>query len=84
VLRHPVPAPARIDLGQPLFRRELFRRHLGDTLPFAEMAWDWRMIERLLQAGVRWEHIDQASFVFRLAEYPQWWAQGQPARAAAD
>ncbi|MCA3239878.1 MAG: glycosyltransferase [Rubrivivax sp.] len=84
VLRHPVPAPARIDLGQPLFRRELFRHHLGDTLPFAEMAWDWRMIERLLQAGVRWEHIDQASFVFRLAEYPQWWAQGQLARAAAD
>jgi hypothetical protein len=75
VLRHPVPAPARIDLGQPLLRRELFRQHLGDDLPFSEMAWDWRMLERLLQAGVRWEHVDRASFVFRLAEYPQWWAR---------
>lgn len=84
VLRHPVPAPARIDLGQPLFRRELFRQHLADALPFAEMAWDWRLIERLLQAGVRWEHVDRASFVFRLAEYPQWWARPQPERAAAD
>ncbi len=83
VLRHPAPAPARIDLGQPLFRRELFRVHLGDTLPFAEMAWDWRMIERLLQAGVRWEHVDRASFVFRLAEYPQWWARPPAGHAAA-
>lgn len=86
VLRHPVPQPARIDLGQPLFRRELFRQHLGDTLPFAEMAWDWRMIERFLQRGVRWAHIDRASFVFRLAQYPQFWAQPQPERdrSAAD
>ncbi len=84
VLRHRVPAAARIDLGQPLFRRALLRQHFGDTLPFRELVWDWRLIERLLQAGVRWEHVDRASFVFRLAEYPQWWARPQSERAAAD
>lgn len=70
-LRHPVPAPARIDLGQPLFRRELFAAHLGDDLPFHMMAWDWALIDTLLKRGVRWKHIDVPSFVFRLAQYPQ-------------
>ena len=64
------PAYARIDLGQPLFRRELFDRHLGGILPFSERAWDWRMIELFMEKGVRWKHIRDATFVFRLAEYP--------------
>lgn len=82
-LRHPVPALGRIDLGQPLFRRELLRQQLGDRLPFHELVWDWRLIDHLLRAGVRWEHVDRASFVFRLAEYPQHWAR-RPALQAAD
>lgn len=71
VLRHPVPRAARIDLGQPMFRRELFEHHFNDDLPFNEMAWDWRLIEALMQRGVRWQHVDQPSFIFRLAMYPQ-------------
>ena len=70
-LRHPTPRPARIDLGQPLFRRELFERYLGNGLPFNMMAWDWYMIDALLKRGVRWKHVDQATFVFRLLQYPQ-------------
>lgn len=65
-----VPRPGKIDLGQPLFRRELFHRYLGGKLPFKEFAWDWRMIERFLLHGVRWKHINDATFVFRLARYP--------------
>ncbi|MGH9203044.1 MAG: glycosyltransferase family 2 protein, partial [Vicinamibacterales bacterium] len=38
ILRHPEPAPAKIDLGQPMFRRELFEAHLGNDLPFQMMA----------------------------------------------
>jgi hypothetical protein len=71
VLRHPVPAPARIDLGQPMFRRELFTRHLDDDLPFHMMAWDWALIDSFVQRGVQWRHVDVASFIFRLARYPQ-------------
>jgi spore maturation protein CgeB len=71
VLRHPVPAPARIDLGQPMFRRELFAAHLGDDIPFQMMAWDWALIDSLVKRGVRWKHVDVASFIFRLARYPQ-------------
>jgi hypothetical protein len=70
VLRHPVPRPGAIDLGQPLFRRELFSRHLGDDLPFNVIAWDWALVDALVRAGVRWRHLDRASFVFRLAAYP--------------
>ena len=69
------PAYARIDLGQPLFRRELFDRHLGGILPFSERAWDWRMIELFMEKGVRWKHIRDATFVFRLAEYPHLMAE---------
>jgi glycosyl transferase family 2/glycosyl transferase family 1 len=71
VLRSAAPGPGRIDLGQPLFRRELFDRHFGGGLPFDVMAWDWALIEALLKLGVRWKHIDKASFVFRLASYPR-------------
>jgi Glycosyl transferase family 2/Glycosyl transferases group 1 len=71
VLRHPVPAPARIDLGQPMFRRALFRTHLDDDLPFQMMAWDWALLDTLVKRGVRWKHVDVPSFIFRLARYPQ-------------
>jgi hypothetical protein len=71
VLRHPVPAPARIDLGQPMFRRELFRAHLDDDLPFHIMGWDWALVDTLMKHGVAWKHIDVPSFIFRLACYPQ-------------
>src|SRR5262249_7413208 len=70
VLRHPVPAPARIDLGQPMFRRALFRVHLGDDLPFHMMGWDWALIDTLMKRGVRCKHVDVPSFIFRLALYP--------------
>lgn len=69
-LRTPSPRPAAIDLGQPLFRRTLFAQHLAGGLPFHEFGWDWRMIESFLKKGVRWRHVDDATFVFRLANYP--------------
>ncbi|HUP03498.1 MAG TPA: glycosyltransferase [Bryobacteraceae bacterium] len=68
-LRHSAPEPGQIDLGQPLFRRELFGRHLGGAIPFREFGWDWRMISALMKAGVRWKHIDNPTFVFRLDQY---------------
>jgi len=80
-LRHPTPKPACIDLGQPLFRRELFQLHFGDDLPFDMMAWDWHLIATLMARGVRWKHVDKASFVFRLAKYPYLIAGPQPADA---
>lgn len=70
MLRPAAPRPGAIDLGQPLVRRELFRDYLGGTIPFHEFGWDWRMLEVFLQHGVRWRHIDEATFVFRLANYP--------------
>jgi hypothetical protein len=71
ILRNPVPRPGRIDLGQPLFRRELFRDYLDGTIPFHEFGWDWRMIEAFLRRGVQCRHVDEPTFIFRLANYPQ-------------
>ena len=71
VLSHPVPRPGRIDLGQPMFRRELFELYLGDDLPFDMMAWDWHLVDALMSRGVRWRHVDRQSFIFRLAKYPR-------------
>jgi Glycosyl transferases group 1/Glycosyl transferase family 2 len=71
VLNHPVPRPGRIDLGQPLFRRELFELYFDDDLPFNVMSWDWHLIDALMRHGVRWRHVDRQSFIFRLAEYQQ-------------
>jgi hypothetical protein len=70
ILRLPFPRPGGIDLGQPLFRRELFQQYLGGTIPFHEFGWDWRMIETFLKCGVKCQHIDDATFIFRLASYP--------------
>ena len=67
-LRNPIPMGAGIDLGQPLFRREL----LGDTIPFREFAWDWCIIHDLMvNKGVRYQHVDEMSFIFRLDAYPE-------------
>jgi glycosyltransferase involved in cell wall biosynthesis len=72
-LRYAPPAGARIDLGQPLFRRSVLREQLGDELPGrGSFAWDWDLIHALLERGVRWQHIDAPTFVFRLAAYPQY------------
>ena len=71
VLAHSVPRPGRIDLGQPMFRRELFELHFDDDLPFDMMAWDWHLVDSLMRRGVRWRHVDRKSFIFRLAKYPQ-------------
>lgn len=60
-----------IDLGQPLFRRSLLATTFADGFPFHEFAWDWRLIATLLERGVRWQHVDVPSFIFRLAAYPQ-------------
>jgi len=70
LLDAPVPRPGQIDLGQPLFRRELFDLHLAGALPFHEFGWDWRMIERFLQKGVCWKHLNDYTFIFGLAKYP--------------
>ena len=59
VLSHPVPRPGRIDLGQPMFRRELFELHFDDALPFDMMAWDWHLVDALMRRGVRWRHVDR-------------------------
>jgi glycosyltransferase involved in cell wall biosynthesis len=65
-LRDAFPRGGRIDLGQPLFRRTV----LPATMPHREHAWDWRLIQTLMLADVRWQHVDQLSFVFRLDAYP--------------
>lgn len=72
VLRHAQPLPGGIDLGQPLFRKELFDRYLAGNLPFDMMAWDWHMIEAFMRHGVKWQHIDRPSFLFRLAACRRW------------
>jgi hypothetical protein len=77
ILDHPVPRPGGIDLGQPLFRRDLFARHLGDGLPFDVAAWDWHLIDTFMRHGVRWRHVNRPTFLFRLAKYPEF-AGGLP------
>lgn len=70
VLRAPRPRRSSIDLGQPLFRRQLFSRHLGDRLPFDDFFWDWHLIERFLRAGASWRHVDRLSFLYKLKDCP--------------
>lgn len=70
VLRVAPPKPAQIDLGQPLFRRSVLRDVVHDTIPYKLHAWDWHLIQHLMQHGVRWQHLDTPSFIFKLAAYP--------------
>ena len=72
VLNHVPPVGAGIDLGQPLFRRSTIRDVLNDDLPFPEFAWDWRLIDALMLHGVRYVHVDEPTFIFRLMAYPQY------------
>lgn len=71
VLRNSTPLPGGIDLGQPLFRKEIFDRYLPGLLPFDMMAWDWHMIETFMRHGLRWHHVDRPTFLFRLAACTQ-------------
>lgn len=70
-LRFAPPRGSRIDLGQPLFRRRVLETVFPEGFPFQEFAWDWRLIDTLLERGVRWRHLDVASFIFLLTAYPQ-------------
>lgn len=72
-LRYCPPVGAGIDLGQPLFRTAVLREHFGDLLPCRGIfSWDWETIRILMQDHhVRWHHVDETSFVFRLAAYPR-------------
>ena len=70
ILRRSPPRFGGIDLGQPVFRKEVLDAHFGGGLPFTEAAWDWRMIEQLIRKGTRWKHVDRLTFVFRLDKYP--------------
>jgi hypothetical protein len=70
-LRQAPPAGAGIDLGQPLFRRALLKQHFNDVLPCrGHFSWDWELISALMALNVRWQHVDEATFVFRLMAYP--------------
>lgn len=71
LLTSPVPRPGGIDLGQPIFRRELFARYLNDGLPFGVAAWDWQLVETFMRNRVRWKHVNRPTFLFRLAKYRQ-------------
>jgi glycosyltransferase involved in cell wall biosynthesis len=71
ILDSPIPRPAGIDLGQPLFRRKLFMSYFQDGLPFKQFAWDWQMIDTFMKGGVRWKHINMPTFFFRLKKYPE-------------
>lgn len=67
------PMGAGIDLGQPLFRRSVLEQFFPQELPCrGVMSWDWEMIRILVHDhGVRWQHIDRTTFVFRLVAYPK-------------
>lgn len=70
-LRHAPPVGAGIDLGQPLFRRALLKAHFDDVLPCrGAFSWDWELISALMRLGVRWQHVDETTFIFRLEAYP--------------
>jgi glycosyltransferase involved in cell wall biosynthesis len=74
IFRIAPPRGGLIDLGQPLFRRSMLLKVLGEGLPawVNEYSWDWQLICGLLERGVRWQHVDQLSFIFRLLAYPQY------------
>ncbi|GAX60134.1 glycosyltransferases [Candidatus Scalindua japonica] len=71
ILNSPIPKLLNIDLGQPLFRKDLFNIYLRNTIPFNNLCWDWYMIEAFIKRGVRWQHVDKESFIFKLDKYPQ-------------
>lgn len=66
------PRCGHVDLGQVLYRRELFKDHFGGGLPFNQYAWDAEIVDRLRAAGVRCRWVKKATFIFRLAKYPEY------------
>jgi hypothetical protein len=49
----------------------VLKEQFGDEMPCRGVfSWDWELIWRLMAANVRWQHIDDLSFVFRLEAYP--------------
>jgi len=69
VLDDPTPAEGKIDLGQVLFRRNLFLVHFDDEFKYSGYAWDWCLIRDLMSRGVLYRFIDQETFIFRLKKY---------------
>ena len=67
----PYPEDCKIDLGQPVFRRQVFKTLFNDTLPFDMMGWDWRLIAAFMTAG-GWRFSPEPTFVFRAKMYPQY------------
>jgi glycosyltransferase involved in cell wall biosynthesis len=72
-LRLSPPMGAGIDLGQPLFRRSVLMDEFNGKIPFSgTFSWDWEMIRVLVhERNVKWAHVDELTFVFRLAAYPR-------------
>jgi len=71
-LRYCPPVGAGIDLGQPLFRRSVLKTQFNYELPARGVfSWDWELIQHLMARGVRWQHVDEATFVFRVEAYPK-------------
>ena len=71
LLNAPSPEEGRIDLGQVLFRRDLFRVHFNDELKYSGYTWDWKLISELLGRSVAFRFIDQETFVFRAGQFPR-------------
>jgi hypothetical protein len=69
MLNSAVPRFRQIDLGQPLFRKYLFDQHLGSTLPFNALTWDWQLIDTFIKEGVKWKHHNSPTFLFKLDKY---------------
>lgn len=70
LLNAPSPSEGRIDLGQVLFRRELFKVQFDDELKYSGYTWDWQLIAELLSRSVAFRFIDQETFVFRAGQFP--------------
>ncbi len=81
VLADPNPSEGSIDLGQVLFRRDLFRTQLGDRLDYSGYAWDWYLIRDLLGRGVEYRFINQETFIFRLEKFRPFEAEAHLVRA---
>jgi Glycosyl transferase family 2 len=83
ILADPRPTESRIDLGQIVFRRELFRAHLGDELRYSGYTWDWQLLSDLLARGVGYRFVDQDTFIFLLEKYRPFEAEALLVKARA-
>lgn len=71
ILCSPKLTPGDIDLGQALFRRDVLQEDLGFKVPVFTHGWDYEMMKYLHEKGVAYKHIDNLTFIFRLAQYPE-------------